>query len=83
MLTFLNCRELLKDMPEYYIPEVIDNFSSKNVLTTELIEGTSLDRIENPDQETINKVLSSPFCCEKINKYSIVFRTGEETFIPL
>jgi len=49
-------RELLKDMPEYYVPEVIENLTSKQVLTTELIEGTSLDKIENPDQETINMI---------------------------
>ena len=52
-------RELLTDMPEYYVPEVIENLTSKQVLTTELIEGTSLDKIENPDQETINKVLQN------------------------
>ena len=46
-------------MPEYYVPEVIDNLTSKRVLTAELIEDTSLDKIENVDQETINKVLSS------------------------
>ena len=68
-------------MPEYYIPEVIDDLSSKNILTTELIDGTSLDRIENPDQETINKVLSSPSSCVK--KCSCAFRTGQETFIIL
>lgn len=44
-------------MPEYYVPEVIEDLTSKQVLTTELIEGTSLDKIENPNQETINKVL--------------------------
>ncbi|XP_073249145.1 atypical kinase COQ8A, mitochondrial-like [Porites lutea] len=49
-------RELLKDMPEYYVPEVIEDLTSKQVLTTELIEGTSLDKIENPNQETINKL---------------------------
>ena len=68
-------------MPEYYIPEVIDDLSSKNILTTELIDGTSLDRIENPDQETINKVLSSASSCVTI--YSCAFRTGEQTFITL
>ena len=56
-LFFLLSRELLKDMPEYYVPEVIEDLTSKQVLTTELIEGTSLDKIENPNQETINKVL--------------------------
>lgn len=49
-------RELLKDMPEYYVPEVIETLTSKKVLTTELIEGTSLDKIDNPDQDTINEV---------------------------
>ena len=44
-------------MPEYYVPGVIENLTSKQVLTTELIEGVSLDKIENVDQETINKVL--------------------------
>lgn len=50
-------RELLKDMPEYYVPEVIEDLTSKQVLTTELIKGTSLDKIENPDKDTINKVM--------------------------
>lgn len=49
-------RELLKDMPEFYVPEVIEDLTSKQVLTTELIDGTSLDKIENVDQDTINKV---------------------------
>ena len=44
-------------MPEYYVPEVIENLTSKQVLTTELIEGTSLDKIENPNQDIINKVM--------------------------
>lgn len=44
-------------MPDFYVPEVIEDLTSKQVLTTELIEGTSLDKIENPDQDTINKVL--------------------------
>ena len=56
-------RELLKDMPEFYVPEVIEDLTSKQVLTTELIDGTSLDKIENVDQDTINKVL---LVCEQI-----------------
>lgn len=44
-------------MPDFYVPEVIEDLTSRQVLTTELIEGTSLDKIENPDQDTINKVL--------------------------
>lgn len=49
-------RELLKNMPEFYVPEVIEDLTSKQVLTTELIDGTSLDKIENVNQDTIDKV---------------------------
>ena len=54
-------------MQDFYVPEVIEDLTSKQVLTTELIEGTSLDKIENPDQDTINKVLRTKLlnhsCC--------------------
>ena len=56
-MLYYNFRELLQDMPDFYVPEVIEDLTSKQELTTELIEGTSLDKIENPDQDTINKVL--------------------------
>lgn len=49
-------RELLKNMPEFYVPEVIEDLTSKQVLTTELIDGTSLDKIENVNQDTIDKL---------------------------
>ena len=83
-LFFLLPRELLKDMPEYYVPEVIEDLTSKQVLTTELIEGTSLDKIENPNQETINKVLlesckkfdAKLALCKVITGVSIGFEVG-------
>ena len=83
-LFFLLSRELLKDMPEYYVPEVIEDLTSKQVLTTELIEGTSLDKIENPNQETINKVLLESYkkfdaklaLCKVITGVSIGFEVG-------
>ena len=83
-LYFLLPRELLKDMPEYYVPEVIEDLTSKQVLTTELIEGTSLDKIENPNQETINKVLLESYkkfdaklaLCKVITGVSIGFEVG-------
>ena len=79
-LYFLLPRELLKDMPEYYVPEVIEDLTSKQVLTTELIEGTSLDKIENPNQETINKVLLKCYkkfaLCKVITGVSIGFEVG-------
>ena len=67
-------------MPEYYVPEVIEDLTSKQVLTTELIEGTSLDKIENPNQETINKVLLESYkkfaLCKVITGVSIGFEVG-------
>ena len=71
-------------MPEYYVPEVIEDLTSKQVLTTELIEGTSLDKIENPNQETINKVLLESYKkfdtklaqCKVITGVSIGFEVG-------
>jgi len=56
-------------MPDFYVPEVIEDLTSKQVLTTELIEGTSLDKIENPDQDTINKVLRT-----KLSNHSCYLR---------
>ena len=49
-------RKLVQDMPEFYVPEVVNDLTSKRVLTTELISGTPLDKIENPAKDTINKV---------------------------
>jgi len=56
-------------MPDFYVPEVIEDLTSKQVLTTELIQGTSLDKIENPDQDTINKVM-----CRKLTNHPCCFR---------
>ncbi|KAI0208138.1 Atypical kinase COQ8B, mitochondrial [Lamellibrachia satsuma] len=45
-------RELMKDDPVFYVPEVIDSLSRKQVLTTELVSGVSLDKVVSMDQET-------------------------------
>ncbi|XP_042247032.1 atypical kinase COQ8A, mitochondrial isoform X1 [Thunnus maccoyii] len=44
-------RELLKDHPFFYVPEVIQELSSNHVLTTELVSGFPLDQAENLTQE--------------------------------
>lgn len=49
-------RKLLKDDPVFYVPEVIQELSSKEVLTSELVAGVTLDKLENVDQETRNMV---------------------------
>lgn len=48
--------ELLKDHPFFYVPEVIDELSSRHVLTTELVPGFPLDQAENLSQELKNEV---------------------------
>uniref|UniRef100_A0A8C7ZIY0 Atypical kinase COQ8A, mitochondrial n=1 Tax=Oryzias sinensis TaxID=183150 RepID=A0A8C7ZIY0_9TELE len=49
-------RELLKDDPFFFVPEVIDELSSKLVLTTELVPGFPLDKAESLSQELKNEI---------------------------
>ncbi|XP_045916503.1 atypical kinase COQ8A, mitochondrial-like isoform X2 [Micropterus dolomieu] len=53
-------RELLKDHPFFYVPEVIDELSSSHVLTTELVPGFPLDQAESLTQDLKNEI------CENI-----------------
>ncbi|CAH2072091.1 unnamed protein product [Thlaspi arvense] len=45
-------RELLSDTPGFYVPRVVDEVSSKKVLTTELISGIPIDKVALLDQKT-------------------------------
>ncbi|XP_064622079.1 atypical kinase COQ8B, mitochondrial-like [Lineus longissimus] len=49
-------RELLKDDPVFYVPEIISDLSSKQVLTSELVYGLPLDQCAKFDQETRNEI---------------------------
>ncbi|CAG01797.1 unnamed protein product, partial [Tetraodon nigroviridis] len=49
-------RELMKDHPFFYVPEVIDELSSRHVLTTELVPGFPLDQAESLSQELKNEI---------------------------
>ncbi|ODM99712.1 AarF domain-containing protein kinase 4 [Orchesella cincta] len=49
-------RTLLENNPDYYVPEVVDELSTKQIYTTELIEGLSVDRCEHLDQDTRNRI---------------------------
>lgn len=49
-------RELLKDHPFFYVPEVIEELSSNYVLTTELVSGFPLDQAESLTQELKNEI---------------------------
>lgn len=52
----LNFRKMLSDDDRYFVPEVIPELSTKQVLTTELISGIPLDQVAELDQETRNYV---------------------------
>lgn len=49
-------RNLLSDLEGFYVPMVIDNISSKRVLTTELVSGVPIDKVALLNQETRNYV---------------------------
>ncbi|KAM7395606.1 hypothetical protein PAMA_007056 [Pampus argenteus] len=44
-------KELLKDHPFFYVPEVIEELSGSHILTTELVPGFPLDQAESLTQE--------------------------------
>ncbi|KAI4893400.1 hypothetical protein NFI96_033621 [Prochilodus magdalenae] len=54
------CTELLKGHPFFYVPDVIDELSSRHVLTTELVSGFPLDQAAGLTQELKNEI------CENI-----------------
>ncbi|XP_006974255.1 atypical kinase COQ8A, mitochondrial [Peromyscus maniculatus bairdii] len=49
-------RELLKDHPFFFVPEIVDELCSPHVLTTELISGFPLDQAEGLSQEVRNEI---------------------------
>ncbi|XP_012276198.1 atypical kinase COQ8B, mitochondrial [Orussus abietinus] len=44
--------DLVAPYPEYYVPKVIDELCTKQVFTTELIDGIPVDKCTNMDMET-------------------------------
>jgi len=51
-------KTLLQDMPQYKVPSVIDELCSKQIFTTEFVEGISMEEVMKLDQETRNHVAS-------------------------
>lgn len=49
-------RELLQNDDSFYVPEVIDSLSTKRVLTTEFVYGSSLDKNTKWDKKITNKI---------------------------
>ncbi|XP_059944605.1 atypical kinase COQ8A, mitochondrial isoform X3 [Mesoplodon densirostris] len=52
-------RELLKDHPFFYVPDIVDELCSRHVLTTELVSGFPLDQAEGLSQEIRNEICYS------------------------
>lgn len=44
-------RGLLSDLPDYYVPKVYPELSTKRVITTEYVEGKPIDLCVNEPQE--------------------------------
>jgi aarF domain-containing kinase len=42
----LKYREMLKNDPRYYVPKIIDELSTKEVLTGEYVDGLSMNELE-------------------------------------
>uniref|UniRef100_A0AAR2KK55 Atypical kinase COQ8A, mitochondrial n=1 Tax=Pygocentrus nattereri TaxID=42514 RepID=A0AAR2KK55_PYGNA len=53
-------QELMKDHPYFYVPNVVDELSSRHVLTTELVSGFPLDKADDLPQNLKNEI------CEQI-----------------
>ncbi|XP_072296963.1 atypical kinase COQ8A, mitochondrial isoform X2 [Eucyclogobius newberryi] len=49
-------KDLLKDDPFFYVPDVIDKLSGSHVLTTELVPGFPLDQADTLSQELKNEI---------------------------
>ncbi|GMY06867.1 protein ABC transporter 1, mitochondrial [Fagus crenata] len=49
-------RNLLSGTEGFYVPLVVDNLSSKKVLTTELVSGIPIDKVALLDQKTRNDI---------------------------
>ncbi|CAL0316520.1 unnamed protein product [Lupinus luteus] len=49
-------RDLLAGMEGFYVPIVVNDISSKRVLTTELVYGITIDKVALLDQETRNYI---------------------------
>ncbi|KAF8766746.1 Atypical kinase COQ8B like protein [Argiope bruennichi] len=53
-------KELLKDYPEFLVPNVYEEFCTSNILATELVYGTPIDQLVDKDQDLRN------FVCENL-----------------
>ncbi|XP_057424478.1 protein ABC transporter 1, mitochondrial [Lotus japonicus] len=49
-------RDLLSGVEGFYVPVVVDDISSKRVLTSELVHGVPIDKVALLDQETRNYI---------------------------
>ncbi|XP_050538352.1 atypical kinase COQ8B, mitochondrial isoform X2 [Daktulosphaira vitifoliae] len=67
-------RQLLEPYPDYYVPKVIDQFCTKRIFTSELIDGVPLDKCEIMDQTTRNNLcfLVLQLCLKELFEFSFM-----------
>jgi aarF domain-containing kinase len=64
----------MKDDPVFYVPEVMWDLTRRHVLTTELVYGETLDKLENSDQETRNWICQHilRLCLSEVFKFNFM-----------
>ncbi|XP_075233856.1 ubiquinone biosynthesis protein COQ8, mitochondrial isoform X2 [Lycorma delicatula] len=67
-------RELLTPYPDYFIPRVIDDLCTKQVFTTELVEGIPVDKCQDLDYETRRHIcgLIMQLCLREIFQFQFM-----------
>ena len=73
---FMVNRHLLEGDPIFSVPRVVPELSTKEVLTTELVDGVSLEKMENVSQEKRNEVQfckSMPFVLWHVSEIHVLF----------
>ena len=80
---FFIFRDLLSDSPGFGVPRVIQDLTTKRVLTTELISGVPLDQCVSLDQDVKNDVMITRFCFYFVLFYDSVHHNSLSLSPPL
>uniref|UniRef100_A0A0A9WTR4 Chaperone activity of bc1 complex-like, mitochondrial n=1 Tax=Lygus hesperus TaxID=30085 RepID=A0A0A9WTR4_LYGHE len=67
-------KKLLEPFPDYYVPRVMDDLCTKQVFTSELIEGFSVDKATEHDLETRNHIcmLIMHLCLKELFEFRVM-----------
>ncbi|KAF6211823.1 hypothetical protein GE061_012338 [Apolygus lucorum] len=67
-------KKLLEPFPDYYVPRVMDDLCTKEIFTSELIEGFSVDKAIDHDLETRNHIcmLIMHLCLKELFEFRVM-----------